>query len=772
MSKAIKAYDTSALLDLSDNLVIDSTCYISTLVISELENIKVSFSKDTDVKAKARQVVRILKQTNFMTNTADIKKIERFSKKYENQLPNNNDSKILLEAYYQTKWYKVEFYTGDFTLYIFAQTLFKNDNFTVHLTGDTTTKRFWDGCVVIEPTEEQWNLLYSEENVGNIFNLRINEYGLLKKDNKIEAICRWDGANYVHLGYKPIKSTLLGNIEPRNVEQKCYFDLLQNPNIPIVNCVGRVGSGKAMPDDTLIPTPLGDRLLKEIQVGDYVFDRTGSPTKVLGVYPQGELDAYEVTFSDGRKTICNNEHLWSVFTCCGNLKTITLQEMIDNGLKLSGRNGYRYKIPLNKPVEYPEKSFKVHPYLVGLFLGDGCCLEPALTLSSSDEELPAKVSEILKAEHYGRNSEKNFSWLFYKKWRGNQPRGNTINQRFQTKEVFSGIEEYIIQDSYNKAIPPQYLEGSIQQRYELLRGLMDTDGSIDSKKGRIRYTTVSKKLAKQVCYLVNSLGMIATIREDKRTDKYKYGVCYDISIQCSKVRKQELFNLKRKKEIASNLPYTKTIQYKDSISIKSIKKLNYTTPMTCLYVDNPEHLFLTNDYIVTHNTFLATAVALDMIESGYYDKLIYVRNNFGVEDTKDPGALPGDLEAKLRPFLGPLIDIVGDEYIVDKLIDEGKVEQVHLGYLRGRSLKNCVVLVDESQNLTPSHIKMLISRMAENSKLIFCGDYSQADSKIFRNQSNGLLRMNERLQNNKLYGQIRLNKIERSEICQMADLLD
>lgn len=67
---------------------------------------------------------------------------------------------------------------------------------------------------------------------------------------------------------------------------------------------------------------------------------------------------------------------------------------------------------------------------------------------------------------------------------------------------------------------------------------------------------------------------------------------------------------------------------------------------------------------------------------------------------------------------------------------------------------------------------MLISRMAENSKLIFCGDYSQADSKIFRNQSNGLLKMNERLKNHKLYGQIRLNKIERSEICQMADLLD
>lgn len=171
-------------------------------------------------------------------------------------------------------------------------------------------------------------------------------------------------------------------------------------------------------------------------------------------------------------------------------------------------------------------------------------------------------------------------------------------------------------------------------------------------------------------------------------------------------------------------------------------------------------------------SFAAIANALYLIEQGQYDKLIYVRNNFGVENTKDPGALPGDLDAKLRPFLGPLIDIVGSEEYVDQLIEERKVEQVHLGYLRGRSLKNCFVLVDESQNLTPSHVKMLLSRMAENSKLVFCGDYSQCDSKIFRNEGNGILKMNERLQDNKLYGQIRLNKIERSEVCQLADKMD
>ena len=94
MRNVIKAYDTSALLDLNDNLVIDSTCYISTLVINELENIKVSFNKDSDIKARARQVIRTLKQSQFMTNTTSIKRIGKFSKKFLTRLPNNNDSKI------------------------------------------------------------------------------------------------------------------------------------------------------------------------------------------------------------------------------------------------------------------------------------------------------------------------------------------------------------------------------------------------------------------------------------------------------------------------------------------------------------------------------------------------------------------------------------------------------------------------------------------------------------------------------------------------------
>ena len=80
MKNILKVYDTSALLSLSDNLVLDSTCYVSTLVINELENIKTSFNKDSEIKAQARQVVRILKSSTFTSNLTNHAKIEKMVK--------------------------------------------------------------------------------------------------------------------------------------------------------------------------------------------------------------------------------------------------------------------------------------------------------------------------------------------------------------------------------------------------------------------------------------------------------------------------------------------------------------------------------------------------------------------------------------------------------------------------------------------------------------------------------------------------------------------
>lgn len=757
-------YDTSALLYLADNLKLDQNCYISSLVISELENIKTSYNKDADVKAQARKVVRLLRDTNnYKTALGNKRKIEQQMKRFAAYLPDNNDSRILIEAHLLAVKDNCVFFTGDITMYLFACELF--DNLCPVLVGETSSKRFWDGYQVLALSEEEWTKLYDASNSTNFLNLEINEYGILTNNNdEVKAIVRWDGENYVQLGYQDIKTTLFGRISPRNLEQKCYFDLLQNPSVPVVNCIGRRGSGKAIDNDALIPTPNGFVRMGDIKVGNYVFDRFGKPTKVLGVYPQGMCDAYDVYFEDGRKVCCNDEHLWTYYSNNkDNLDTQTLRSIIDNPRK----NGYH--IPTCKPVEYSYKNFSIHPYVIGVLVGDGYGLEKSLTISSETDEIPKKIASLIPEviDEPRKNNDYNYNWIFPLK--ASYESGNTFVENLQT-EIF--LKDYPM--LRKKEIPEEYLFGDVQQRFELLQGLLDTDGTIGMPpEGRVRFTTTSIKLAKQVQQLCYSLGLGVGISEDQREEKYSNTrVCYNLSISCPRKEKYKLFSLARKQKRALSLEPDKNIYKCDRLKITNIVKLPYKKQMTCILVDNPEHLFLANDYIVTHNTFAAISNALYLIERGQYDKLIYVRNNFGVENTKDPGALPGSLDEKLRPFLGPLVDIVGSEEYVDELIASGQVEQVHLGYLRGRSLKNCIVLVDESQNLTPAHVQMLLSRMAENSKLVFCGDYSQCDSKIFRNENNGIFKMNEKLRGDKLYGQIRLNKVERSEVCQLADKMD
>lgn len=767
----MKVYDTSALLEMYDNLELNEDCYISTIVLNELENIKTAYNKDYETKIRARQVVRTLQRSKYTTWTTCKRPVEKLLKKYEKYLDDKNDTRILLEAYYISKrHHNVEFLTGDNTLFLFAKNLFEGKHFKPILIGEISKKRFWDGFKEITPTEEQWDQLYNIAIHDNIFNLKINEYAVLYKDGKVVDICRWDGEDYVKLGYQTVKTSLFGKISPRNMEQKCYFDLLQNPNIPIVNCIGRTGSGKAIDNDALIPTPNGLVRMGDIKEGDYVFDRLGNPTKVLKVYPQGLCDAYEVYFADERKVCCNDEHLWAYYSDeRGNLNVRSLKKIME----MPRKNGY--KIPTCEPVKYSHKDFPIHPYVIGVLIGDGCCLEKPLTISSDTDEIPKKVASLIPEviDIPKKNNEKNYSWIFPLK-NPYKPQPNLIVKNLQTKEFLKDYPTLQRKCGF-KEIPEEYLYGDIQQRFELLQGLLDTDGSIGlPPKGRVSFTSTSLKLILQVRQLCYSLGLgTGAIREDKRTWKYpETGACYTIAISCRREDKYKLFSLTRKKDRALALEPQKTANCCDRIRITNIVKLPYKKEMTCILVDNPEHLFLANDYIVTHNTFVAIANAIEQIEKGHYDKLYYVRNNFEVEGTKEMGALPGDADAKLRPFLGPLIDIVGSEEYVDMLIEEGKVEQLHLGFLRGRSLKNCIVLVDESQNLTPGHIKMLISRMAENSKLIFTGSYSQIDSKLFRGSQNGIMMMNERLQDNKLYGQIRLNKIERSEICQLADKLE
>ena len=173
----------------------------------------------------------------------------------------------------------------------------------------------------------------------------------------------------------------------------------------------------------------------------------------------------------------------------------------------------------------------------------------------------------------------------------------------------------------------------------------------------------------------------------------------------------------------------------------------------------------------TGKDMIMIANALKLIEDGKYERLLYVRNAVGVKDAQEIGYLPGDKNSKLRPYAMVLADHLGGETGLDMQIMSGNIEIEHLGYIRGRDIKNTIIYCSEAENLTKEHVQLLIGRVGEGSTLWMNGDFRQTDSHIFR-INNGLLSTVQKLAGHEKFGYVRLEKTERSETATMADLLD
>lgn len=169
--------------------------------------------------------------------------------------------------------------------------------------------------------------------------------------------------------------------------------------------------------------------------------------------------------------------------------------------------------------------------------------------------------------------------------------------------------------------------------------------------------------------------------------------------------------------------------------------------------------------------YLMVNAALKLINSGEFDSLLYIRNNIEVKDTMPLGALPGEKGDKMRPWLMALADHVGGAEGLDELVSRRIIQAEHLGFMRGRDIKNTIVLSSEAENLTTQHVQLLLGRIGKGSALWLNGDYRQIDSKIFE-RNNGLRKLVDRLQGHKLFGYVHLPKSERSAVASLADLLD
>lgn len=355
---------------------------------------------------------------------------------------------------------------------------------------------------------------------------------------------------------------------------------------------GQAGMGKAQPLYCQVLTPQGYKKLADILVGDEVMGKDGKPQKVLGVYPQGVRPVYKVTTNDGAITYCDEEHIWNVRASSGNsrkagFRNMTLKEMLSKGIVCNqtpreartGRKAMpRFEIPVVDAMEYPEKDFEVNPYILGILIGDGSLVGNVALFSNPDND--SKISEIVEE-------------LLPK---GFKLKKNDFSGCPQYGIVLDGSDEGYIQrikrlklnvTSGFKFIPKSYLLGSHKQRISLLRGLMDTDGF--AFKNRVYFSTSSKILAYDVVELVNSLGGIANVHLYERGDKSDE---YRVSIKINECP----FLLERK---ASEWKESSVSRYIiDATRVEDCE-------CVCIKVSNDDELYVTDNYIVTHNTTVA-----------------------------------------------------------------------------------------------------------------------------------------------------------------------
>ena len=171
----------------------------------------------------------------------------------------------------------------------------------------------------------------------------------------------------------------------------------------------------------------------------------------------------------------------------------------------------------------------------------------------------------------------------------------------------------------------------------------------------------------------------------------------------------------------------------------------------------------------TGKSMFAETWAAHQLQIGKYDKIVFVKNNLDVKGAGKLGILPGDEIDKQYPWLRQIEDHLGVQ-LFEQYLNEGKLEPAHLSTLRGRDLKNCLILVDEAENLLTTNIQLLLGRVAEGSQIIFCADVKQCDYKDAK--MSGIPRLIEGLAGNPLFGMVKLIKSERSHVAACADLLD
>jgi hypothetical protein len=379
-----------------------------------------------------------------------------------------------------------------------------------------------------------------------------------------------------------------------------------------------MGLGKSQSVSSIIYTPNGVKKMGELSIGDNVIGSNGEKCKVTGVFPQGIINTYKITFNDGFHTLCCGEHLWSVsspnygknrknsrikkslvlstkqmfeggkITIKGAGVNLSKDYDIDTYYKSSNGNN-KWQIPIVKPIRFENNNvLPIDPYFLGLSLGDGHFNKVSIKIGVHKDDYDELLNKFNLTEH---KPTKNI-------------RVGYINLKKEINELKLGESR-----SYNKFIPETYKYSSIENRLSILQGLMDTDGHCMIGKNNnfygTEYSTISEKLCDDVAEIVHTLGGIC--RKKSRRSYYKKD---GIRVECNLSYRLNIklppgmnpFRLKRKSE-----RYVDPKKYPTGRYIKNIEKFG-EDECVCISVDSPDKLYVAEHGIVTHNT-TATIIA-------------------------------------------------------------------------------------------------------------------------------------------------------------------
>ena len=452
-----------------------------------------------------------------------------------------------------------------------------------------------------------------------------------------------------------------------------------------------------------ILTPEGWTTMGELAVGDFVVGVDGSPTEVLEVHDFEEEDVYEIKTTTGKTTYATDSHLWETqnYNDFKHNKPGSVKTTNEIRKSLFYKNGkINHHLPYCSPCGFSPEKKSLHPYALGVLLGDGS-LSNSVSFASIDLDIVNRMKEVLDSLRISVNPVNNsISYnLCSNDGRANKPKGPNSTGRF-TNPIKQELNRLGLMFKHfdTKFIPDSYIySASVEDRMELLRGLLDTDGTVH--RGRAEFFTSSKQLALDVQELVRSLGgsVSLTVRDrTKEAPKLLDGrkiqatcLSYCCCILLPKTVGNPFYLPRKAKQYITEGADGRQL----GTTSDRICSVTYhsTEPVRCIKVASARHLYITDDYIVTHNT---------LQEKGEVYELPYK-------------AICNELFRR------------GDAYEI--LRKHRDIEFITTSFIRGITLDHTIIIVDECQSLNGHELESIVTRAGKSTKIMFCGDFVQTD---------------------------------------------